>query len=211
MRMASDDDQVTPRGLYMNRRTLMRGGLLAATAVGTGWLYRKLNDPSSGGAQTAKLDGLLAAPSGPASGFGVMGEAQTDFESATHYNNFYEFSDRQGRTWRRTAAASSRPGGSWPSTGWCRTRTRSTWTTWRQVSPPQERVYRMRCVEAWSMVVPWAGFSLAKLLDAVQPMPGAKYVAFTTLLDPRACRGRRPTCCSGRTSRGCGSTRRCTR
>ena len=54
-----------------------------------------------------------------------------------------------------------------------------------KISPPEERIYRMRCVEAWSMVIPWAGFSLSKLLDVVEPLSGAKYVAFETLLDPK--------------------------
>ena len=54
-----------------------------------------------------------------------------------------------------------------------------------RVSRPEQRVYRMRCVEAWSMVIPWAGYSLSKLLDRVEPQSGAKFVAFTTLLDPK--------------------------
>ena len=54
----------------------------------------------------------------------------------------------------------------------------------RAISPPEERVYRMRCVEAWSMVIPWAGFSLSRLLARVEPMASAKYVAFETLHDP---------------------------
>jgi sulfoxide reductase catalytic subunit YedY len=53
-----------------------------------------------------------------------------------------------------------------------------------KISPPEERIYRFRCVEGWSMVIPWAGFSLSKLLDRVQPLSGAKFVAFQTLLDP---------------------------
>jgi sulfoxide reductase catalytic subunit YedY len=53
-----------------------------------------------------------------------------------------------------------------------------------RLSPPEERIYRMRCVEAWSMVIPWAGFSLSVLLNAVEPHSDAKYVAFQTLLDP---------------------------
>jgi sulfoxide reductase catalytic subunit YedY len=182
MRMAYDDDQVTPRPLYMNRRMLMRGGLLAATAAGTGWLYRKLNDPSSGGAHTAKLDGLVAAPSGSASGFVVTGEAQTAFESATHYNNFYEFSTDKEDVAQAAAG--------FVTTGWKLAvgglvKDPHTFTVPDLVAlaPREERVYRMRCVEAWSMVIPWAGFSLSKLLEAVQPLPDAKYVAFETLLD----------------------------
>ncbi len=54
----------------------------------------------------------------------------------------------------------------------------------KKLAPTEERVYRMRCVEAWSMVIPWAGFSLSKLLEAVDPQGSAKYVAFQTLLDP---------------------------
>ena len=60
-----------------------------------------------------------------------------------------------------------------------------------KISPPEERIYRMRCVEAWSMVIPWAGFSLSKLLDVVEPTSSAKYVAFETLLDPKRMPGQR--------------------
>jgi sulfoxide reductase catalytic subunit YedY len=54
-----------------------------------------------------------------------------------------------------------------------------------KISPPEERIYRMRCVEAWSMVIPWVGFSPFKLLNVVEPLIDAKYVAFETLLDPK--------------------------
>ena len=60
-----------------------------------------------------------------------------------------------------------------------------------KISPPEERIYRMRCVEAWSMVIPWVGFSLSKLLDVVEPLSDAKYVAFETLLDPKRMPGQR--------------------
>ena len=60
-----------------------------------------------------------------------------------------------------------------------------------KISPPEERVYRMRCVEGWSMVVPWVGFSLSKLLDLVGPLSGAKYVAFESLLDKQRLPGQR--------------------
>jgi sulfoxide reductase catalytic subunit YedY len=61
----------------------------------------------------------------------------------------------------------------------------------RRLSPPEERIYRMRCVEAWSMVIPWAGFSLSHLLNAVEPAGDAKFVAFQTLLDPTRMRGQK--------------------
>ena len=78
--------------------------------------------------------------------------------------------------------------------------------------PLEERIYRLRCVEAWSMVIPWVGFPLADLLKRVEPTSKAKYVAFATLLDPKQMPGQRDARCStGRTSRACASTRRCTR
>ena len=60
-----------------------------------------------------------------------------------------------------------------------------------KISPPEERIYRMRCVEAWSMVIPWAGFPLSKLLARVEPLGDAKYVAFQTLFDPKRMPGQK--------------------
>ena len=66
-----------------------------------------------------------------------------------------------------------------------------------KISPPEERIYRMRCVEGWSMVVPWAGYSLSKLLEVVEPTEGeAKYVAFETLLDSKRIAGTTESRCS---------------
>lgn len=61
----------------------------------------------------------------------------------------------------------------------------------RRISPPEERIYRMRCVEAWSMVIPWAGIPLSRLLDVVEPTSDAKYVAFETLFDPERMPGQK--------------------
>src|SRR6202035_3457710 len=111
-------------------------------------------------------------------------EAQTPYQSITHYNNFYEFStDKDGVA----GAVGSFPPGEWKVMvdGLVSRPTTFNMDDIRKISPPEERVYRMRCVEGWSMVIPWAGYSLSKLLDRVQPLSGAKYVAFTTLLDPK--------------------------
>ena len=76
----------------------------------------------------------------------------------------------------------------------------------------EERIYRHRCVEAWSMVIPWVGFPLADLIKRCEPTSKAKFVEFTTLDDPKQMPGvRSPRCCAGRTSKACGWTRRCTR
>ena len=75
----------------------------------------------------------------------------------------------------------------------------------------KERIYRLRCVEAWSMVIPWVGFELADLLKEVEPMTSAKYVRFETLFDPEpACRARRMTPIPGPIPKGCGWMRPCT-
>jgi sulfoxide reductase catalytic subunit YedY len=124
--------------------------------------------------------GLVTAPH--ANGFWVD-EAQTPRASILNYNNFYEFtSDKDG-----VAAAAA----DFKTTGWTvtvgglvRKPRVFDMDDIRRLSPPEERVYRMRCVEAWSMVIPWAGYSLSRLLEAVEPTADAKYVAFETLHDP---------------------------
>ena len=76
----------------------------------------------------------------------------------------------------------------------------------------EERIYRLRCVEAWSMVIPWVGFPLADFIKRVEPTSKAKFVEFNTLVDSDAdARRPRRRCCAGRTSKGCGWTRRCIR
>ena len=78
------------------------------------------------------------------------------------------------------------------------------------ISRPEERVYRMRCVEAWSMVIPWAGVPLARLLETVEPMSNARYVAFKRCSIQPGCPVNGPPCWNGPTSRVCDWTRRCT-
>jgi sulfoxide reductase catalytic subunit YedY len=117
-------------------------------------------------------------------------EAMTPLSSVVNYNNFYEF------TTDKDAVAAAAAG--FVTRGW---QVMVDGLVHRpqvfdlddllRISPPEERVYRMRCVETWSMVIPWAGLPLAKLLDHVQPMGDAKYVAFQTLLDPKRMPGQK--------------------
>ncbi len=187
---------ITPEATYLNRRAFMRAGVVAATAVATGAIYRKFNRVSSGGAQTAQLADLLTPPAtGPiaaaseSSGF-TVNEARTPFDAITHYNNFYEFSTDKEEV---AEAAAKFDTSDWRVAIEGRAAKPRTFDLddLLKISPPEERVYRMRCVEGWSMVIPWAGFSLSKLLERVEPLSGAKYAAFETLVDPKRMPGQR--------------------
>jgi sulfoxide reductase catalytic subunit YedY len=189
-------DKVTPPEVYFSRRAFLKAGAIGTSIAATGLAYRWLNGIPAPTAQRPALAGLQPAsavesgyPPAIAQAFRVN-EAQTSFQSITHYNNFYEFStDKDG-----VAGAV----GDFSSKGWKITvdglvakPTTFDIDDIGRIASPEERVYRMRCVEAWSMVIPWAGYPLSKLLDKVQPLSGAKYVAFTTLFDPKMMPGQK--------------------
>jgi methionine sulfoxide reductase catalytic subunit len=174
--------EITPPEVYLNRRTVMRGGVVAVTAAATGWLYRRLNGVDQITTERPELAHLVKAEHTAARGFWVD-EPLTSRASVTNYNNFYEFStDKDGVA---KAAEGFRTAG-WKVAvdGLVHKPRVFDLDDVRAISPPEERVYRMRCVEAWSMVIPWAGLPLARLLARVEPMSAAKYVAFETLHDP---------------------------
>ncbi|HEX8522504.1 MAG TPA: protein-methionine-sulfoxide reductase catalytic subunit MsrP [Tepidisphaeraceae bacterium] len=184
-------DRVTPESTYLNRRTFMRGGILAATTLVTATVYRKLNGIPATQSPTRKLANLSTAPSPTTSPSTQRylsafrtDETPTPLADITHYNNFYEFSTDKQEVAEVAAKFVSRP---WTVTvaGLCSTPKTFDLDDLFKLAVPEERIYRMRCVEGWSMVIPWAGFSLSKLLDAVQPLASAKYVAFETLFDPK--------------------------
>ena len=184
--MTEDDKQlqreITPREVYLDRRTVMRGGVVAASAVATAWLYRRLNGVDTRVTERPALAQLVKAQPAAANGFWVD-EPMTSRASILNYNNFYEFStDKDGVA--KAAEGFKTEGWTITVDGLVHKPRVFDLSELRKVSPPEERVYRMRCVEAWSMVIPWAGLPLAKLLAQVEPMAAAKYVAFQTLLDP---------------------------
>jgi sulfoxide reductase catalytic subunit YedY len=178
-------NEVTDQNTYLNRRLFMRAAILAGSVTATGFLYRKLNPPAAVVEERPKIAGLVTAASDEAvrDGFKVN-EPPTSFEDITNYNNFYEFS-----TEKRSVAAEARGFVTRP------------WTVevgglvgkpkvfdlddLLKIAPPEERIYRHRCVEGWSMVIPWVGFPIAALLKQVEPLSAARYVAFQTLLDPK--------------------------
>ena len=160
------DSEITPPAVYCNRRMFLKAGAVAAAVAGTALVYRKLNElppPTSERPVLADLQQSTTADSGYSPQIVKAfrtDEAQTPFQSITHYNNFYEFStDKEGVAenvdhfstsgWKITIdGLVSKPG-------------TFDLDDIRKVARPEERVYRMRCVEAWSMVIPWAGYSLS--------------------------------------------------
>ena len=180
------DSEITPPNVYFNRRNFMRVGIAAATALATSSIYRRLNPRMLTLANSVPIEGLQQATESEdellTRGWRVN-EDKTSENKILGYNNFYEFT-----TEKEGVAEAAR---NFKTDGWQlvvdgmvnKPRT-FTIEDLHRLSPPQERVYRMRCVEAWSMVIPWAGVPLAHLIEAVEPMAGAKYVAFETLHDP---------------------------
>lgn len=171
--------EITDERLFWNRRTFIRAAALATTATATGLLYRRLATPNQ---QPAKTD---VAQADPASGYLTpSGEKATSFEDITNYNNFYEFSTRKEGVAPAAKNFITRP---WTIEVGGMVHKPSTFDIddLIKLAPLEDRVYRFRCVEAWSMIIPWLGFPLKRLLDEVEPMGSAKYVAFTTLLDPK--------------------------
>ncbi|MGH7318898.1 MAG: protein-methionine-sulfoxide reductase catalytic subunit MsrP [Candidatus Rokuibacteriota bacterium] len=161
--------EITDSRVYLSRRSFM----IAAAAVAL--------SPSIGETATAPKPGApLAATRNPAFS---LSEAHTKFESATTYNNFYEFGVDKDDPARLAHTLKPRPWAVEVAGHVARPKTYDIDELLR-LFPLEERVYVLRCVEAWSMVIPWIGFPLASLLKRVEPTSQAKYVEFTTLLDP---------------------------
>jgi sulfoxide reductase catalytic subunit YedY len=182
------EGKITDEETYLNRRTFLRAGILAASVAATGWVYRKLSSPG-GGSNAAASQPLadIVIPTTRPSGLSTAGfttsDVQTSFKDITHYNNFYEFSLDKDSVADAAAGFVTRP---WQVSvgGLCRKSRTFDLDDLLKIAPAEERIYRMRCVEAWSMVIPWDGFSLSELLKRVEPLGSAKYVAFQTLFDP---------------------------
>jgi sulfoxide reductase catalytic subunit YedY len=177
--------EITDRKDYLNRRLFMRGAVLAGSVAATGFLYRKLNPPPAVVEERPKIAGVVTQPSDDATRKGFkVNEALTSFEDITNYNNFYEFSTEKRSVASESHGFVTRP---WMvEVGGLVNKAKAfDLDDLLKLAPPEERIYRHRCVEGWSMVIPWVGFSLAELLKQVEPLSSARYVAFQTLLDPK--------------------------
>ena len=169
--------EVTNEADFLNRRNFIRAGLLAGTAALTGLVYRSFNPPAAQVVETSPIENVEKPQN-----YSIP-ESPTRFEDITHYNNFYEFSTNKSGVAARAEKLITRP---WTvEIGGLVQKPRTFDIDELLRFDQEERIYRFRCVEAWSMVIPWVGFPLKNLLDQVEPLGSAKFVAFQSLYDPK--------------------------
>ena len=171
------ENDATPEALYQDRRSM----LAAILAAG-------LLPHAVGSAGAAEVNSTLLRL--PARRTRALNEEWTSFDSVTHYNNFYEFGTGKEDPAANAGTLRPRP---WTMKidGLVAKPQTIDIDRLTKLFPLEERIYRLRCVEGWSMVIPWSGFPLAKLLSMVEPLGSAKFVAFETLRDPRQMPGQR--------------------
>lgn len=176
--------EITDKKLYLTRRNFIRGAAFAASTVATGFVYRQFAVPPPPPVKGEKIENLQTAEQGATSFPPPPGEALTSYQEITNYNNFYEFSTGKSEVASVARNFVTRP---WTVAveGLVQKPRVFDLDDLLKIAPQEERVYRMRCVERWSMVIPWVGFPLHKLLQQVEPLGQAKYVAFQTLHDPK--------------------------
>jgi sulfoxide reductase catalytic subunit YedY len=165
--------EITPEALYAGRRRFLKQlGLVAGASIGGFGSLAAVAD------EGAKLPMLNVARKSEMAG----GESLTPYEAITHYNNYYEFGTEKDDPARNAGSLRTRP---WSVVvdGECEAPGRIDLDDLIKPQVLEERIYRHRCVEGWSMVAPWVGFPLADVLKRFRPTSKAKYVAFYTLLD----------------------------
>jgi sulfoxide reductase catalytic subunit YedY len=166
--------EITPEGIYLNRRQFMG----KAGALGLGLVAASsLAGCSADGGETYSADGEVALT--------PQGEKPNTFEEITNYNNFYEFG------YGKEDPADPELNGKFRSKPW-KVRVEGlvkkpadyNLEDLLKLGDIEDRTYRMRCVEGWSMVIPWQGIQLSKLINKLEPQPGAKFVVFETVVRP---------------------------
>ncbi len=174
--------EITPRSAFEGRRDLLK--LWGTGAAGAALASFAARDARAMGG-LAKLPGSKSAVSGA----NVM-EKITDYKDASTYNNFYEFGTDKADPAKNAHTLMTKP---WTVeiSGLVKKPGKMGIEELLKLSAMEERIYRMRCVEGWSIVVPWVGYSLAELIKKVEPMGNAKYVEFITLADPKQMNGLR--------------------
>lgn len=173
--------EITPEEVYLNRRKFMQtaglvgaGALLAACAPG-------LASPQ--GEAVPPGDAAIPESGSITTNTDELGDPVNTYDEITNYNNFYEFTEDKAGV---ATLSKGFPTSPWEIKVGGLVNKPKTFgiEDIRKLFPSEERIYRLRCVEAWSMVIPWMGFPLASILKEVEPTGDAKYVGFTTVFDP---------------------------
>src|SRR6185437_9919216 len=166
---------VTPKDVYFNRRKFLKAMGITGVAALAGRNLLNLASPSRDVYAATKFTGLSKSP------FSTT-EKETSYQDATHYNNFYEFGVEKDQPAKNSQNFRTSP---WTVSveGEVTTKRKFTMDEILKLAPLEERIYRHRCVEGWSIVVPWIGFSFSVLAKLVEPTPKAKFVAFESFWD----------------------------
>jgi methionine sulfoxide reductase catalytic subunit len=181
--------EITPQAVWRQRRLWLQDVTARAAGLGLGIAWPRLQAQSVPTSQTTQapqtarpgksspLPGVRSSVAGAL----VMDKA-TPYADVSTYNNFYEFGTEKSDPAKHAAGLKTRP---WALTIEGEVKKPGIWDleTLLKLSPMEERIYRMRCVEGWSMVIPWVGWSLAELIRRVEPTGNAKFVQFVTLAD----------------------------
>jgi len=189
--VAVPSSEVTPESLYLSRRDFMKAaGIVSASAflAACGVATTSQSQPAGAPTPIPGWSSLTPTPGAPvpdnAQGLTTdeLGNKLNTFNDITNYNNYYEFSTAKDAPALLSKNFKTSP---WSVQVGGLVQNPKTYTIEELLKFQQkERIYRLRCVEAWSMVIPWTGFQLSDLLNEVQPMASAKYVSFTTIMDP---------------------------
>jgi sulfoxide reductase catalytic subunit YedY len=168
--------EITSKSTYMNRRRFITGAAATGAALAAGFYLRNSGSTAETVEANAKLSGIIKSP------FSTT-EKSNSFKDITTYNNYYEFSTEKDEPNGLSANFRTRP---WTVSieGLVAKPKKLDIDTIMKLAPLEERIYRHRCVEAWSMVIPWVGIPLNALIKQAEPLGKAKFVAFETILAP---------------------------
>jgi methionine sulfoxide reductase catalytic subunit len=175
--------EITPKGLYLNRRAFITAAAGAGVAAAAIAGFRELRSPSEVAQANAKIEGLQK------SSFSTT-ETITPYKDVTNYNNYYEFSTDKYEPAGLAKNFKTRP---WTVNveGLVKKKKTLDVDSIIKLSSPEERIYRHRCVEGWSIVVPWVGFPLSELIKQCEPLGNARFVEFTTIYAPNQMPGQK--------------------
>lgn len=174
--------EITPKSTYLNRRAFITAagvGLVAAAGFG----LREFASPTQAVHANTKIDGILKSPLSTT-------ETITPIKDVANYNNYYEFSTDKYEPAGFAKDFKTRP---WTVSVEGLVKKKQTFDVDAilKMATPEERIYRHRCVEGWSIVVPWVGYSFSEFIKRAEPLGKAKYVEFTTIYDPKQMPGQK--------------------